>query len=425
MGFPGYRRSIRASLAYVGMAAATASALVVLQSGVAFADDAITVVPGSGTPITTVQEGNFTALQVVGKFKDTGRPGGGACNTQGYVATINWGDGSKGTGTVSCESSGEVASDTFDVTGSHNYADSGSYDITVSVVDTSEDGESSGAAVKTDTATVKDASIFCCWSDNSSGGSYVGAEGSSVTVAVTFIDDRSFPEGMTSDTAITGTIDWGDGSALQTVSSTHSSSSCECATFDINASHVYDSSASAIYHITVFAKDDGGSNATATYTAVISDAALTAGGDMTLGATATQTFNSVVGTFTDDAGAQAAAADFVASINWGDSTTSTGTVTKTATGAFGVSGTHAYATTGSKSITATVTDEEGSTVTLHATATVAAAPAPTAAPVAPAVLPATGQPTQPAAPFIPLALLVILGLVSLVAGGRILAKMPR
>jgi hypothetical protein len=70
-----------------------------------------------------------------------------------------------------------------------------------------------------------------------------------------------------------------------------------------------------------------------------------------------------------------------------------------------------------KSITATVTDQEGSTVTLHATATVAAAPV---------VLPATGQPlpTQRATPFVLLALL-ILGLVSFAVGGRILAKMPR
>ena len=73
MGFPGYRRSIRASLAYVGMAAATASALAVLQSGVAFgsAADTITVTPDSGTAVT-VQEGNSTGSVLVATFTDTG-----------------------------------------------------------------------------------------------------------------------------------------------------------------------------------------------------------------------------------------------------------------------------------------------------------------------------------------------------------------
>jgi len=173
----------------------------------------------------------------------------------------------------------------------------------------------------------------------------------------------------------------------------------------------------ALYHITVTAKDDGGSSATADFTARISDGKLTADANKSLTATASAAFTSVLGSFTDEAGAQAAAGDFAAMISWGDGSVYSGTVTKTASGAFSVSGTHAYASAGSKSITATVTDEEGSTVTLHATATVGAAPI---------VLPATGQaqPTQPAFPVIPLALL-ILSLVSLAVGGRILAKMPR
>jgi hypothetical protein len=427
MGFPGSRRSFRASLAYVGMAAATASALVVLQSGAALAvsatPDAITVTPASGTA-PTVEEGNASARTLVGKFTDTGRPGGGGCNTESYVATIDWGDGSNSTSTsMSCENDGEVFTGTFDVYAAHTYADSGPYTITMSVVDNSESAESSGAAVKTDTANVTDAEIRWITDNADDNNGYTAVEGKSLTVAVDFLDtNRAVIESR--DAGITGTIDWGDGTPVQTVPLTNPTLSCECSTsFEIRASHVYDASipATAIYHIVVTAKDDGAAGI-ANFTAMISDAALTAGGNLSLGATATQAFNSVVGTFTDAAGAQAAAGDHVAIINWGDNTSSTGTVTKTGTGAFGVSGTHTYATTGSKSITATVTDEEGSTVTLRATDTVAAAP--TVAPVTPVVLPATGQPHQPAIPMIPLAL-VILALVSLVAGGRILAKMPR
>ena len=168
----------------------------------------------------------------------------------------------------------------------------------------------------------------------------------------------------------------------------------------------------AIYHITVKAADDGGSTAQADFGATVSDGKLTADANKSLSGVATTALTSVVGSFTDEAAAQAAAADFAATINWGDSTTSAGTVSKTASGAFSVSGTHTYASAGSKSITATVTDEEGSTVTLHATATIGAAPI---------VLPATGQPhpSQPTAPWSLLAILA-LGLLSLAVGGRIL-----
>jgi hypothetical protein len=125
----------------------------------------------------------------------------------------------------------------------------------------------------------------------------------------------------------------------------------------------------------------------------------------------------VVASFTDAAGAQAKVADFTAAINWGDGTSSAGTLTQTAAGAFDVSGTHTYTTAGTKALTIAVTDEEGQTLSLTATATVAAAPI---------VLPATGQPqpTQPGLPLIPAALL-ILGVASLAVVGRVLAKMPR
>ena len=421
MGFHGFRRSIRASVAYLGIAAATATALVGLQTGAAFATsvaDKITVTPDSGTAITVI-EGSNTGSQLVGKFTDTGRPGGGACVVDGYVATINWGDGVSSAGTVTCErdaTSDHVPTGVYDVTGSHAYADSATAAITVSVVDSSEDGESSGDAVKTDTASVTDADLFTA-GDNSSRGFYSAVEGKSITVAAYFGDDRAFAEGMTRDTSITGTIDWGDGSALQTVGSS-APSNCEC-DFAITASHIYDAAipASAIYHIKVTAIDDGGATAKSEFGATISDGKLTADANKSLSGVATTASTSVVGSFTDEAAAQAAAADFAATIDWGDSTTSAGTVSKTASGAFSVSGTHTYASSGSKSITATVTDEEGSTVTLHATATIAAAPA---------VLPATGQPhpTQPTTPFVPLAL-AILGLLSLAVGGRILVKMPR
>lgn len=438
MGIPKRRRSISTSLAYVGMAAATASALVVLQSTLGFAQptvaDAITVTPNSGDAVT-VTEGVFAFDQLVGKFTDTGNPAGSACNAGNYEITVNWGDGSSGLADfVNCEVTNEGSTTgVFDVFGFHLYQDSGHYDISTSVVDTSEDNESSGGAVKTDTATVNDANMDVV-ADNSTRGSYTSVEGNSITVTVDFFDNNNQGfdkaprashafQGPFRDTAgLSGTINWGDGTLLQTVQASNPSLSCECSsTFEITASHVYDAAipATSFYNITVTGRDDGGSTATARFKATLSDGALTAGANKSLTASAAAASTSVVGTFTDEAGAQAAAADFAASVNWGDSSSSAGTVKQTASGAFSVSGSHTYAAAGSKTITATVTDQEGNSVTLHATATVGGAPA---------ALPATGQPhqpMQPAVPVIPLAL-VILGLVGLAGGfSRIRTMMQR
>jgi hypothetical protein len=423
MGFPGYARSLRASLAYVGMAAATASALVVLQSGVAFAAGAITVTKGSDTAVSVV-EARSTGLKNVATFTDSGNPPiviGAAtltvvtCDSLAqarYSATIDWsGDGTDtGPGVVRCTDT----EGTWAVWGAHNYKDSGTFHINVTVSDKSDAASASGTAMDTATVTVTDAALE--WDgDNSRDGSFAAVEGKSVKVAVDFFDNANAESAR--DASITGTIDWGDGSAVQTVQSTDASDICDCNSNDpeISASHVYDSA--ALYHITVTAKDDGGSTATATFSANISDGKLTADPNKSLTATAGAALTSVLGSFTDEAAGQAAAGDFAAMISWGDGSLYSGTVAKTASGAFSVSGTHTYASAGSKSITATVTDEEGNTVTLHATAAVGAAPI---------VLPATGQPhpTLPAVPVIPVALL-ILCLASLAVGGRILAKMPR
>jgi len=394
----------------VGLGGATAAIAIA-------APDAITVIPDSGTGITVV-EGNSAGNHLVGTFTDTGNAQPSVNCSELYVATIDWGDGSSDTGTVSCErdtSSDHVATGVFDVFGHHAYADSGSYGVTVTVVDNSESGESSGAAVRTENAAVSDTTLRR-QSDNSGEGSYAAREGQSISVVVVFSDQRGFPAGVTRDTSITGTIDWGDGT-VQTVAPTAPSSYCDCSgPFELSASHVYDAAipATTRHHITVTARDDGGQTAEATFQATISDGTLTADANKSLAGVATTALTSVVGSFTDEAAAQAAVADFAATINWGDSATSSGTITKTASGAFSVSGTHTYASAGTKSITATVTDEEGSTVTLHATATIAAAPI---------ILPATGHasPTQPGAPGVLLGLL-LLGLASLAAGGRIVAN---
>jgi PKD repeat protein len=68
------------------------------------------------------------------------------------------------------------------------------------------------------------------------------------------------------------------------------------------------------------------------------------------------------------------AGDFTATIQWGDGTTSTGTVTQTGPGKFAVRGSHAYATAGIYTVTVTAKDAGGATSTAKSTFLVDDAP---------------------------------------------------
>ena len=77
-----------------------------------------------------------------------------------------------------------------------------------------------------------------------------------------------------------------------------------------------------------------------------------------------------VGSFSD-ANSGATAADFTATIQWGDGSSSAGVVSGPTGGPFTVSGSHLYAEEGSYTIAVTVTDAGGSTVAVSGSATIA------------------------------------------------------
>ena len=405
MGTPGHRFSIRNWLTLIGIAAASAAAIVVMASvgvGASVAKIALT----AGDPITAA-EGNLVEGQVVAHFTDADNvtPSISAvarlqvvncADNDAYTASINWGDGSTATaGTVSC--SGQ---DTWDVVGSHTYKDSGTFKVTVTVNDS--DGQT--ASAETDGATISDATVRVV-GDNSQDEAFVAVESAKVTVSVDF-SDNNFSYGTHAapvDPGVTATVDWGDGKKDTVTPIALAAVSCECRGFTVTASHVYDAR-SQNYAIAVTAKDDGGSTATDELSARISDAKLTAGAVKSFVAPAAQASSPVVASFTDAAAAQAAVGDFTATITWGDGASSAGTFTQTASGAFDVKGTHTYATAGTKSLTIKVTDEEGQTLSMTATATVPA-------------LPITGQPQTPMPPSMPLLPLAVLVLGLAVAGG--------
>jgi len=420
MGTLGHRRSIRTWLALAATAAAAASGLSVLGSATALAQtlppDQVLFAPG--TTHTAVEgPGNIDGEQVA-QFADTGALA--TCTPTAYSASIKWGDTTDpSAGTITCAvqtvpDEGQVA--VYTVTGSHSYKDSGDFSITVTV--TEPDATQTSNSADPDKAMISDASISATSATEIRGGGQgATTEGGTAAAGAFFFDSNTaFADAGTVDAGLTATINWGDGTTLPaTIILWPDCGECGGANVEVAGTHVYDANIPSTkpYSVTITLNDDGGKSATseAANTPAFADAALSADANKSLTATATQAFTAVVGSFKDAVAAQAKASDYKAMINWGDNNSSLGTVTQSSSGSFSVSGAHTYSSAGTKSITATVTDEEGQTVTLHATATVAAAPI---------VLPATGQPHQAAAPMIPtLAIgLLLVGLAAIAAGLR-------
>jgi Domain of unknown function DUF11 len=171
----------------------------------------------------------------------------------------------------------------------------------------------------------------------------------------------------------TATINWGDGS---TSSGTLTAKSPGSGTVFVSGSHAY--VAPFTFTASIQAIDKGGNTTTFANPLMVVDAPLIAVGTRTSASPSVMS-SGVVATFTDpNPGAQAT--EFTTTIDWGDGTTSTGTVTITnspsglapqaASAAFKVSGSHAFATAGEFAVNATITDKNGSTATAHSRATV-------------------------------------------------------
>jgi len=133
--------------------------------------------------------------------------------------------------------------------------------------------------------------------------------------------------------------------------------------FTVTGSHQY--AEEGTYTVSVTVTDDGGSTFTVSRTEVVADAALAATGSPSF--VSTNPVSSTLATFTDQ-NLGATTADFTSgggstTINWGDASTSAGTVTRTGPGQFAVSGTHTYAVLGPYTITITIVDDGGSTAT--------------------------------------------------------------
>jgi RHS repeat-associated protein len=172
-------------------------------------------------------------------------------------------------------------------------------------------------------------------------------------------------------TAYAATIQWGDGSAAAgTVSGPGGA-----AGWQVAGSHVYSAAGSYSVQINV-AGPNGQSLLVNHTTALVADAPLT--GQAVIYGAAPGTYNDVVGSFSD-ANPQAQPRDFVATIRWGDGSTSAGLVSGQG-GLFTVTGQHSYPA-GTYAVSVAVQDTAGSSTSWTSTLYVGTQPAPAALPL--------------------------------------------
>jgi hypothetical protein len=262
-----------------------------------------------------------------------------------FTATINWGDGLVTPGTVTATATPGL----FTVSGTHTFAGVGAYPIRVVVQDTGGGGVTlSNAATVGDAALTLGAPLSLTYLQNQpSGGRLVG----------TFTDAN--PSGKVSD--FTATIDWGDLTPATQGVIALIGGSASGAVLGIYGDHTYAASGTDMIKVSV--SDAGGSSIAPTVSATATVApALTSPDVITvtaLPAAATEGMSTatgkVVATFIDRNGPQPIG-NYAATIDWGDGTTSPGTVASLGGGQFSVQApAHTFAKVGTSVVTVSVT----------------------------------------------------------------------
>lgn len=322
-------------------------------TGTATATDTATVneadaLTGSPTTFSAPPGTSFTAT--VATFSDTLASAVAA----DFTATIDWGDATTSAGTVS------GGGGTFQVSGTHTYAGTGTFAVTVTLSD-----DKPGTATATVTSTANVASGLSVTAVDVSAREHTPFNG---TVA-------TFSDADNSKTAasFTTSIDWGDGSAP-----TPGTVSGGPGSFTVSGQHTYTDEGTFTTTVTVTEIGPGGATASGSATAAVAEADVLQGTPATFAAQQGVPFTGAVATFTDTDAANVPG-DFTATIQWGDGTTSAGTVAGGG-GTFTVSGTHTYASSGPFSVTVALADDPPGTAqasvtsTANVTANVAAVP---------------------------------------------------
>lgn len=308
-------------------------------TGTATATDTATVGEAdslSGTPASFSVPAGVSFTRTVATFSDTLT----SAVAGDFTATIDWGDATTSAGTVS------GGGGSFQVSGTHTYASAGTFPVMVTLSD-----DSPGTATATVTSTAHVASGLAV-----SAVSVSTPEGTAFNGTV-----ATFSDADTSKTpaSFTVTIAWGDGTTTPGTVTGGSGS------FTVSGQHTYADEGAFTFTVTVTETGPGGATASSSATATATEADVLAGTPVGISPFAGASFTGIVATFTD-ADTANVASDFLATIDWGDGTTTAATVTGGG-GTFAVTGTHTYAATGPFTVTVTLADDPPGT----ATATVA------------------------------------------------------
>ncbi len=268
---------------------------------------------------------------------------GAGATAADFTASLDWGDGTTSAGIITAGADGG-----FDITGTHTYTLAGAYPIAVTVAD------AGGALVG---SALSQANVAAAPTTVTAGGRQVEATAGQAFTGVV----ATFTAVGTTATAanFTTTIDWGDGTTSAGTVTAGANGG-----FDVTGTHTYANShwsglsypfgavgtlgdQFAILTTTIF---DIAASTTVTAQSLARiipvPPTIVANGVNVQAADGSQ-FTGVVATFTS-AGAAAAAANFTASLDWGDGTTSAGIIAPNARGGFDVRGSHTYSLAASR-----------------------------------------------------------------------------
>jgi hypothetical protein len=295
----------------------------------------------TGVPVRATAGAQFTAP--VATFTDAD-PGGVASD---YTATIAWGDGKSASGTVSARTGGG-----FEVKGSHTYAAAGQYKTSVTISDVGgAKATATGSATVVGPPVVSNVSVL------------------SVTETTATIDFTIDPDGADTTYVIEygPNTNYGQKTAPVDIGSTRGPQSLTRTLTGLTPN--------TTYHFDVVAtnsaapKGVGGGDQTFT---TEPDAPLSATGESVSGMAGVK-LSATVATFTD-ADPNGVVSDYTASIDWGDGSTTAGTISAAAGGGFAVTGSHTYAAGGQYTTSLTINDVGGAKATATGSATAVGPP---------------------------------------------------
>jgi len=194
-----------------------------------------------------------------------------------------------------------------------------------------------------------------------SGVTFNATEGTAFTGTVATFTD---PDPLSTAAEYDATIDWGDSSPIDM----GVISGPTGGPFTVSGTHMYAEEGTFQVSVVITDKDNLSNTATAHSTAKVGDAPLSS--KCLMPPFVLQTYSGPTAGFTDQS-STGTLSDFTATINWGDSSSSSGTIAGAGGNSpYTVSGSHTYTTTGSFTVTTIINDTGGSTTTATCTVTV-------------------------------------------------------